>query len=100
MSNLLKKLFAVLALVVLIFIAYLAFGRDSTGGALLTSTDGADISAIDLETNRIINRIEEIEMYDVAGTLFSNPVFTSLKDMRTVLDEEPTGRPNPFAPLR
>lgn len=35
----------------------------------------------------------------LSGTIFSDPVFMSLKDFSTTIQSEPAGRPNPFAPL-
>ncbi len=93
MSNLLKNLLIALALAVILFLGYTLFIRD----------DGSETSTfsqeVELESQSLLATLGELESLDVEGGVFNDPLFRSLKDFRTNLGSEPSGRSNPFAPL-
>lgn len=69
-----------------------------SGGATaqpLLATD-TPLSAGDQE---LVATLLELRAVSLNGTIFSDPIFLSLKDFGKEIVPEPVGRPNPFAPL-
>lgn len=97
MSNLLKNLLIALGLAVILFVGYVVFIKDGTGGEALISESYTPAAA--LETQQLLATLNELKSLNVEGRVFSDPLFNSLVDKRTPLGAEPDGRLNPFAPL-
>lgn len=53
-----------------------------------TATEGSFLSALN-----------QLQVIRLDTTIFDNAVFESLTDISTRLSEQPSGRPNPFAPI-
>ncbi len=84
---------AILALLVLA--SYTAFR--------VTSTAHADVSSDDSTTTPIgqdiLSLLSSFQSVSIDSTLFSSPLFQSLKDFSVALSPEQQGRSNPFAPI-
>lgn len=101
MSNLLKNLLIALGLAVVLFVGYIVFvrnGSDDAGAAL--GVTGSYSPEAEIETQSLLATLNELKTYNVEGGIFSDPLFLSLKDFRVSLGSEPSGRLNPFAPVR
>jgi hypothetical protein len=94
MSNLLKNLLIALVLSLVLFMGYIVFLRDGAGDDERFFSEQAA-----LESENILSMLNEIKRTKVDASLFSNPLFLSLRDFRIDLGSEPTGRTNPFAPI-
>lgn len=99
MSNLLKNLLFALGLAILLFLAYMIFFKNEDTATLSVSGGGISPQA-ELKTQELLATTQKLESYKIDGTLFSDARFKSLVNFRIELIEEPTGRENPFAPIR
>ncbi len=99
MSNLLKNLLIALGLAILLFVGYTLFFKqdESLTGVETTGTFSAEAA---LETQKLLATTNELKLLNIDGSIFSDPLFASLRDFRVDLGTEPSGRPNPFSPLR
>lgn len=99
MSNLLKNLLIALGLAILLFVGYTLFfkGDDSFTGVESAGTFSVEA---ELEAQAFLATTNELKLLNVDGSLFSDPLFVSLRDFRVDLGTELFGRPNPFSPLR
>lgn len=99
MSNLLKNLLIALGLAILLFVGYMLFFRD--GGSLTGIEDSGTFSPeAEQQTQELLATLNELKSFKVDGRIFSDPLFASLRDFRVDLGTEPSGRPNPFTPVR
>ncbi len=96
MSNLFKNLLIVLILVLILFVGYLVFFKDADIDEALRT---AESEVVELESQKLLSTLSELESLDVSGDLFMDPLFLSLRDFRTPLTDEPSGRSNPFEPV-
>ncbi|MEK7627944.1 MAG: hypothetical protein AAB421_00805 [Patescibacteria group bacterium] len=100
MLSIIKENKIILGVVVLLIIAALWYGI--SGGAskpeTLLATDNVSGAAAEQE-RAILDLIFQLREIQLAGTIFNNPAFISLRDFRTEIVAEPIGRRNPFAPL-
>lgn len=94
MSTLLKNLLIALGISVVLFVGYLAFFKES--GGTKTSISAPDGARAELEGQMLLSTLSEIRSLDVEGDILRDPLFLSLRDLRTQLGEEPKGRTNPF----
>jgi hypothetical protein len=93
MSNLLKNLLVTLGISIVLFVGYVAF-RDA---GIESSSLGSEEA--ELETQQLLATLNELKSLNVSGDFFADPLFLSLKDFRSGLGEESSGRTNPFAPV-
>jgi len=81
------------------FISYDVFfaARSKAQSPLVTESEGGAVtSVIAPEDLQILQKINSIVL---DNSIFSDKVFQSLHDYTVQLIPEPTGRPNPFAPI-
>jgi hypothetical protein len=64
-----------------------------------TSTPLLDSSTGPKEDQSFITTLLTLNSISLTGTIFKDPAFASLKDFGVDIITEPSGRPNPFAPL-
>lgn len=101
MSNLLKNLLIALFLAALLWLGYVVFLKGEGGQSeLLTSSAGTVSAEAALESQRLLAKLQELDGYDVSADIVSGAVFSSFVDFRVDLGSEPSGRPNPFAPVQ
>lgn len=103
MSNILKNLLIALAITLVLVFVYYFFVKDRLGqdngssfeGNLPVGTNAA------LEIERILADTQKINSYRIEANddILSSLPFTSLVDRRIDIQDVPTGRDNPFAPV-
>jgi hypothetical protein len=98
MSNLLKNLLIALGLAVILFVGYVVFMRD-TGESTTLDVQSFSPEA-QLETQELLATLNELKSFNVEGSIFNDPLFRSLRDLRVDPGTEPEGRSNPFAPAQ
>ncbi len=100
MSNLLKNLIIALCITILLGVVYfLTIGSTSdeefdSGTSVSTLSSEAAI-----RTQRILADTKRIDQYTLPVSIFDDIRFTSLRDYRIYIQDVPTGRTNPFAPI-
>ena len=99
MSNLLKNLLIALGLAILLFVGYTVVFKEDESLTGIESSGTFSVEA-ELETQRLLATSNELKLLNIDGSLFSDPLFASLRDFRVELGTEPSGRPNPFSPIR
>ncbi len=99
MSKLLKNLLIVLGIATVLLLAYVFFFKGKDIPSLPSGSDGAFSAEAEIETQHLLATINELNEFNVEGTIFSDPLFLSLTDFRTNIGTEPSGRPNPFLPI-
>lgn len=72
------------------------FGLSSSSAPQPLLATDAQTTVADQE---LVATLLELRAVSLNGTIFSDPVFLSLKDFGKEIIPEPVGRPNPFAPL-
>ncbi len=95
MSSILKNL-----LVLLLLIATLAFGYFlyiQNGNALLDTQDGSVSMNVSAEAALFLQRLNEMKAITLSNDIFLDPRFNSFVDYAGTVDQEPTGKSNPFA---
>lgn len=98
MSSLVKNILIALAVALVLGFGY-AYLTGGDNEAPLTS-EGAENGEAYQETQKFLGYLHEIERIDLGGEIFSSVRFTSLVDFRQDITDEPTGRQNPFEPVR
>ena len=88
-----KKFLATLVLVTLIFSVYLLF----TPQADTISLDIAEANRA--EVNRTVNMLRDVKKITIKKEIFSDELFTSLKETKVNLPQYELGKSNPFNPL-
>ena len=88
------KIIAIIGVVVVV--GALGWGLlGSSQPAPLLSVQDASAGA----DQELVSTLLQLRAVTLSGTIFSDPVFMSLKDFGRDIVPEPVGRPNPFAPL-
>ncbi len=85
----------------------IACGVVALAGLIYWGMTGSSAEAPLLQTENVANASDEdivstlltLRAVSLSGTIFSDPVFMSLKDFGKEIVPEPVGRDNPFAPL-
>ncbi len=91
-----KILFVFVGLIIAGFTWYGLSGSAAPTGSLETT----DVSGAESADERaILDTLLQLRSIELAGTIFNDPVFQSLRDTRTEIVPEPIGRRNPFAPF-
>ena len=78
------------------FAWYFLLGSSPAPASPLSATPVNGANASD---KNIVATLLTLHAVTLDGTIFSNPVFVSLKDFSTAIVPEPVGRPDPFAPF-
>lgn len=89
-------LYLILAGVVLAGVVWYSFMRERAPESLLQVDDLTEAGAIDGDVVAVLLQLRAVSL---AGTIFTDPVFQSLKDFGSPVVDEPVGRPNPFVPI-
>ncbi|MFM2414336.1 MAG: hypothetical protein RI911_29 [Candidatus Parcubacteria bacterium] len=69
---------------------------ETTEGGVLSAQEGDPAAEADPDVLRLLLDMRAIKL---DGRLFSSPAFRILQDTGKDIIKEPTGRPNPFAPI-
>ncbi len=85
---------AAIVIIVVGVAAYFLFGKSKSDEIVTAvSAPGSEAEAT------FLGLATELDTVNFAGTIFTDPRFTSLRDIHTNITQEPTGRRDPFAPL-
>lgn len=97
MSEKIKNIVIVVVLLVVVFIGYSFFFKKDDGGVLVSKgvVGGAGGGAAG-EFLVLLQRLHDLTL---DTSIFSDPIFNSLRDESTELIPQTRGRKNPFAPL-
>lgn len=98
MSKLLKNLLIALVVIVVVWFGY-RFYKQRSEQTVLTSS-GAVSPEVERETIELKRTIDRLDNYTMNTGILSDPRFVSLENFRVDIADEPTGRTNPFAPVR
>lgn len=90
------KLITAIIVVMLIGAAWYEFTGTSAAPASILQTTGV---ATGTGEASIVSTLLQLQAVNLDGTVLANPAFLSLQDFTTQVVNEPTGRPDPFAPL-
>lgn len=94
-----KKILAIIAIIIIVFIAYNYFFKKDNNTQLITSN--LDV----LQTNKlnagkeIVALLSDLKSLQLNDDIFKNKEFRSLEDFSLPIASEPKGRNNPFAPI-
>lgn len=103
MSNILKNLLIALAITLILVFVYYFFIKDRLAGDTDALLEGnlpvGSIAALEIE--RILADTQKINSYRIEANddVLTSLPFRSLVDRRIDIQDVPTGRPNPFAPV-
>lgn len=95
MSSRTKIIFVALGLGIVLVGVYLAFFSTATGTSAI-SVSGAPASTAEVS---FLNLVAQIDPLSFDTSIFTDPRFMALIDIRTAIVPEPQGRNDPFAPL-
>jgi len=92
-----KNAVIIISIVVILLVAYMYFNQSSAPSASYLvsnnpSTDSAD-------AKYIYNILQQMAKVTLNDSIFSDPVFQSLKDNTVSFPAQAAGRSNPFAPV-
>lgn len=90
-----NKLVLALGFVLLIVIGwYVLSGQSSPAPTLVRTSANSNAPG-----EQLVSTLLTLRAVTLSGTIFSDPVFQSLKDFSTQIVPEPVGRTDPFAPV-
>jgi hypothetical protein len=90
-----KKIIVGIVILALCFLAYKVF--ISPSGEDLASANSASSGA--LVGQDILNLLESLKTVTINPEIFTGQAFQNLEDFTIVIQPEPIGRANPFAPI-
>lgn len=92
-----KNLLLVTGVIVVAFIGYSIFSDRNNGASVLVSspTKGSEARG----NNELLLLLVSLESITLDNSLFNDSAFKRLSDFGQSLIPEPSGRPNPFAPV-
>lgn len=96
------KLIFIIIIMLIVVGVWFGLSQGGAPAAVLTTTSasGAPTSAkSSVADQELVGTLLTLRAVTLAGTIFSEPAFSSLQDYGTTIVPEPVGRLNPFAPL-
>lgn len=98
MMKILKKIIIFGAIALVLYVGYsIFFKADPESTSLLntrTNTNSGNVLG-----SEIIKAINEIDSLELDRSVFDDPIFQTLVDRSQELQQQSTGRSNPFAPI-
>jgi hypothetical protein len=94
MSSSLQNLIALLGIVVLGVVGYFLYVQNDT---VLVSSTVSSSNEASLEAAQFLSRLNELKLLRLDDSLFNDPRFRSLRDVREPVVPTAIGRTNPFA---
>lgn len=92
----LKKIIIPLIVIVVAFVLYTVFIKKDDPTSLLKKESPTSGDVLGAEIVKAINQISTLKL---DRSIFSDPIFKTLIDRSELLNPEPVGRVNPFAPI-
>ncbi len=93
------KLLLILAVIVVGFIVYRAVFVTDEPGLGEPGLDVVGLESEDENSDEFLNILLSLQQIELSDEVFSDPVFISLVDFSTELQDQTPGRQNPFAPI-
>ena len=87
---------AVVIILAVVGYFYYEGGVPLTSSAVETSQETSDA---ELAGQRVLNLLNQIKSLRIDTTMFSDPVYKTLRDYTVAIPQENVGRANPFAPI-
>lgn len=84
-------------LLVVAIAGYFIFTSGDSESEPLIEVQAGSTTQIGQEIIIELNRLKSLQ--NISGDLFKNSAFVSLKDFTQIVVPQPSGRPNPFAPV-
>ena len=98
MSSTIRNIMLLVGVIAVAGVIYYTFFSGDEEEAL--TNDGiSGKEQVQLETETLLARIQDLSQIKIDQSLFSDPRFMSLTNWRVELPEESSGRTNPFAPI-
>ena len=96
--NKIKKILTIVVIVAVAFAVYTYFFKGDRSISLL-STEGVGEVRDNVVEIELLSLLLELRTVQLRGEIFDDPAFRSLNDFGQVLEPQPVGRGNPFAPI-
>lgn len=99
MTPKLKKIIITLIIILILFVVYAVFiKKDPTAESMIggTGSVSSDAQVLGSQISQALVRIEQIKL---DRGIFDNNIYKTLTDRSEIIEEEPIGRSNPFAPI-
>ena len=96
--NKIKKIFTIIIIIAVAFAVYTYFFKVDRSAPLL-STEGVSEVKDNVAERELLSLLLELRTVQLKGEIFDDPTFRSLNDFGQVLEPQPIGRENPFAPI-
>lgn len=94
MGALIKNLFFLVTFGVILWFGYQIFFKSDDMALTVSANSEAAIAQRDF-----LEQLKELRDLELDASLFDDPEFLSLTDLRVEIVDEEAGRPNPFAPV-
>lgn len=91
-----NNIITIVLVVVVALVAIWYLTKTDTSTSYLTTSTQTTNSTDAIYIYSLLQKMSQVSLED---TVFSNPVFKSLKDNTVTFPEQPAGRNNPFAPI-
>jgi hypothetical protein len=95
-----KKIGQLILLVVVLAVAYFGYRAFTGGGNVASNINPAGGPESATQAGQeILAQLNNLKKINLSNHLFTGPAYLSLKDFTVTLNDQPKGRPNPFAPI-
>lgn len=93
-----KQILIIVLILIVAFVGYqMFFSTKDTGTSTLSTSAVAKQTIVD--GAQLYSTLKNLLEVKLEGTIFSNETFKSLVDYGVTIQDQPVGRPNPFAPI-
>lgn len=93
-----KKILIIVIIVVVAFVVYTYFFKGDSDITLLAPERIGEVQKSVVE-RELLSLLLELRSVKLTGEIFEDPAFQRLNDFGQVLEPQPIGRKNPFAPI-
>lgn len=82
-----------------VFLSALVLGHATLAQESPVTVESSNMGGPNVTAAQILSLLQELNAIQLNDSIFSDPMFLSLKDYHVDLAEEPKQRSNPFAPI-
>jgi len=98
MTSKTKQIIIAVVVIAIAFFGYqMFFAPKDTGTSTLSTTSAVKQTVVD--GAQLYTMLKRLTNVNLKGDIFSNQTFISLVDYGVTIQDQPVGRPNPFAPI-
>lgn len=94
MSGLIRNIILALGLALIAWLGYKVFLGDVEE---IVAVD-VEMDTLQRDAQTLLVNLRQVQSINLSGSIFSDPRFQSLVDVRQEITDEPIGRDNPFMP--